>query len=189
MRPVADHGWGASKSRDPVEEGGQSRRALRKRVTTWNKVGLRLRLVVWPSKRLCEESGVGVQHLHVHGARCALRIREHAGGGQAERGALGTLLLLAVVIAWEHIVCDLMEDDYVRVQIGEALDGHEVQQRARERTLTMEPHGLQGELRKSKTSGAGKKTSVFGIFVSRQAWLAKENWLEQGRQLWALRPA
>ena len=51
-------------------------------------------------------------------------------------------------------------------------------------SITLEPFGLQGDLKKTKTSGPGKKINVLKVFVSDKAYLHESEWLETGWQLW-----
>ena len=51
-------------------------------------------------------------------------------------------------------------------------------------SITLESFGLQGDLKKTKTSGPGKKISVLKVFISDKAYVHECDWLETGWQLW-----
>ena len=95
-------------------------------------------------------------------------------------------VLVAVVAAWELMVCNVETGNYVRTYVWVRL----VMIWAALRTgdlagipamqLAMSNGNLSGKIVLSKTTGAGKKVTETVFHVSSEAWLAAPDWLEKG---------
>ena len=51
-------------------------------------------------------------------------------------------------------------------------------------TMELNRYGLTGVLKKTKTTGPGKKVQLLRVWVSHECWLVQEEWLEEGFNLW-----
>ena len=99
-------------------------------------------------------------------------------------------LLVAQVIAMECMVLCTAEKRYVRcfawyklVKLWGCLRYADTEGMPAT-ALRLEQRGLVGRLDRTKTSGAGKKVAVLHVYISKDAWLTKANWLETGWHLW-----
>lgn len=57
-------------------------------------------------------------------------------------------------------------------------------QRIRSEDVHLQESGLTARLRRTKTSGAGKKVKDLTLFVPSSAWVGTRGWLEEGHGLW-----
>ena len=51
-------------------------------------------------------------------------------------------------------------------------------------SIVIHSFGLEGELRKTKTSGPGKKVNILKVFISHEAYVFEEEWLPVGWKIW-----
>ena len=47
-----------------------------------------------------------------------------------------------------------------------------------------EAHGLEAQIMRTKTTGAGRKVEVVHLFISSQAWLSYRGWLVEGLRIY-----
>ena len=99
------------------------------------------------------------------------------------------LLPVNMVIAWERMVVNEEVGRYSRVhcwfrllKLWGGLRFSDTQGVVA-KTMKVNEDGLEAEIHRSKTSGAGKKLGVLKFFVSKHAWIDERHWLMIGWQL------
>ena len=100
------------------------------------------------------------------------------------------LIPVAVVISWERTVLDEDLPRFARAYAWFRLMKLWGCMRFDDTTglafdsLIMQPFGLEGELRKTKTSGPGKRVNILKLFISHDAYIREDEWLPIGWKLW-----
>ena len=123
-------------------------------------------------------------------------IKEHAAdlGSHASRGITvrkGERYPVMLVVSLEITVVDIALPKYKRAYVWvklmkywAALRGDDLQWLS-PKDVQLGSRGLECTLIRTKTTGPGKRIEKMFAYVSRQAWYAKEKWLETGWMLWA----
>ena len=100
------------------------------------------------------------------------------------------LLPVSIVMAWEAYVCDSTATNYARVYAWFRLVKLWTGMRFDDtrgvpcQSMELQEFGLKGVIHRSKTSGPGKRILLLPFYISKEAWLAEERWLQVGWKLW-----
>ena len=96
-----------------------------------------------------------------------------------------------MVLALEHIVMDKDKEKFKRVmawykliKLWGALRSHDTEAIPPSTIKYEESHGLEAQIMRTKTTGAGRKVEVVHLFISSQAWLTYRGWLVEGLRIY-----
>ena len=99
-------------------------------------------------------------------------------------------LVLGIVLCWEFLVLEMSEAGYIRlfawfklVKLWAMLRWSDTQGVPPMRMRWTKEDGLEGEIVRSKTTGAGRRVEVQKFFVGNNAFLLGPHWLEVGFEL------
>ena len=97
---------------------------------------------------------------------------------------------VAIVAAWEDVVIDKSQREFVRCYAWYRLlklwTGMRFSDTCGmlEATMVIHAYGLTAVLAKTKTTGPGKKVQHLRIWVNKACWLRRDDWLKVGFELW-----
>ena len=94
---------------------------------------------------------------------------------------------IEMVLALEHMVMDKDKERFKRVyarfkliKLWGALRSHDSEAIPPSSIRYEEAHGLEAQIMRTKTTGAGRKVEVVHLFISSQAWLTYRGWVVEG---------
>eukprot|EP00913_Durusdinium_trenchii_P014765 g13850.t1 len=106
-------------------------------------------------------------------------------------GAEGVPWTVEMVLALEHIIMDKDKEKFKRVmawykliKLWGALRSHDTEAIPPSTIKYEEPHGLEAQIMRTKTTGAGRKVEVVHLFIYSQAWLSYRGWLVEGLRIY-----